>query len=116
MTAAAPNGRAMSQLELYAVDVQTLHDERATLVEGLARAYRDVDRVLHERDTLRKRLEKEFELSQILRAERDALLLAGTVVRTRSMQRDARGRLNCVLVAGIAVTVGFAIGAAPLLI
>jgi hypothetical protein len=114
LIAFAPHGQVISQLELYAVDVQTLHEERATVVERLARAYRDVDRVLHERDTLRTRLEREFQLAEILRAERDALLLAGTVGRRRSMQRDARGRLNCVLVAGVAVAVGFAVGAAPL--
>ena len=114
MIAAAPNCRAMSQLELYAVDVQTLHDERATVVERLARAHRDVDRVLHERDTLRTRLEKEFQRAEILRVERDALLLARTVGRTRSMQRDARSRLTCLLVAVVAMAVGYAVGWTPL--
>jgi hypothetical protein len=115
MIALTPQGQVISQLELYAVDVQTLHDERTTIAERLVRAHRDIARVLHQRDTLRKRLENEFQRAEILRTERDALVLAGSEARAREKQRDARGRLRCVVVASVAMTVGLAVGAVPLL-
>jgi hypothetical protein len=72
-----------SQLDLYAADVQMLHDERATTLERLSRAGHDLTRSLHEQIVLRARLEKEFERAELLRAENRALVLAGTEASPR---------------------------------
>lgn len=102
-----------SQLEMYAKDVQMLHDERARTMEQIARAELDNTRLLQERDVLRARLEKEFQRAELLYAEKGALAVAARESRERSVASGARVRSRALCVGGVAATVALAVVAAP---
>jgi hypothetical protein len=103
-----------SQLDLYAADVQMLHDERATTLERLSRAGHDLTRSLHEQIVLRARLEKEFERAELLRAENRALVLAGTEASVRWRDRGILIRPRWLVAGGTTAALALALGGALL--